>query len=57
MRVIAVAALAIAMLAWGMASQSAPRAPEEAGATINPAEMHQTIDMKTLPEQQAADLF
>ncbi|HZL40015.1 MAG TPA: hypothetical protein VFC45_07005 [Pseudolabrys sp.] len=57
MRVIAIAALAIAMLARGMASQSAPRAPEQAGAAINPAEMHKTIDMKTLPEQQAADLF
>ena len=56
MRVIAVAALTIALLAWGVVSQSAPREPQS-GATINPAEMHKTIDMKKLPELDAAGLF
>jgi hypothetical protein len=45
------------MLVWGVVSQSAPRTPEQAGATINPAEMHKTIDMKKLPELESAGLF
>ena len=61
MRVIAVAALATALLITGLISQSAQRAtassPAQTEATIDPAAMHSTVDMKSLPEQQTADAF
>ncbi|MGH6664606.1 MAG: hypothetical protein ACREB2_06840 [Pseudolabrys sp.] len=58
MRVIAVAALTIALLAWGVVSQSAPRTPEQqTGASVNPMALQKAIDMKTLPEQKIGELF
>jgi len=61
MRLIAVAALAIAILVSGMVSYSAPRAtasaPEQAGVTIDTNAIQSTIDTKSMPEQQVSDLF
>ena len=61
MRLIAVAALAIAILVSGLISHSGPRAtasaPEQAGVTIDPDAIQSTIDTKSMPEQQVSDLF
>jgi hypothetical protein len=61
MRIIAVAALAIAILVSGLVSHSAQRAtassPAQAGATIDPYALQSTIDTKSLPEQRTDDPF
>lgn len=57
MRVIAISAFAISLLVAALMSQSTPRATESAGAAIDLTAMHQTIDMKTLPEQHTSDPF
>jgi len=57
MRVIAVVAFAIAILVWGIASQSAPHSPEQNAATIDPSAMHRAIDVDKLPNLESAALF
>ncbi len=57
MRIIAVVAFAIAILVWGVTSQSAPQSPKQNAATIDPSAMHKAIDVDKLPNLESAALF
>lgn len=57
MRALAVTILTIAIIAVGLALRSTPSATEPLSAQVDPYALQSTVDMRTLPEQNADNLF